>query len=83
MLRKLYIVIDCKDEAEKESVQNSLNVLSNSRVLDGSLIVNMFPLFLKNKNDLMELFNMIKTKGVGSLLSLKGGMMIKRLASKK
>lgn len=83
MLRKLYLVIDCKDDAEKEAVQNSLNSLSNSRVLDGGMIVRMFPLFMKNKDDLMELFNMIKTKGISSLLSIKGGMMIKRLASKK
>ena len=83
MLRKLYVVVDCKDDAEKDAVQNALNELSNSRVLSGSAIVNMFPLFMKNKNDLMELFNMIRTKGVGSLLSIKGGMLIKRLSSKK
>lgn len=83
MLRKLYVVVDCKDDTEKDAVQSALNELSNSRILSGSTIVNMFPLFMRNKNDLMELFNMIKTKGVSSLLSIKGGMLIKRLSSKK
>lgn len=83
MLRKLYVVVDCKDDTEKDAVQSALNELSNSRILSGSTIVNMFPLFMRNKNDLMELFNMIKTKGISSLLSIKGGMLIKRLSSKK
>lgn len=35
MLRKLYIVIDCDDEEQVQTIQQELNNFSNSRVLTG------------------------------------------------
>lgn len=77
-LRKLFIVLDCDDEAQKEAVQNALNDISNMRILKGADIIRMKPLFDKNRNELMQLFNMIKTGGAKSLLSIQGGMLLRK-----
>lgn len=79
-LRKLYIVLDCENDQEKEAVQQMLNELSNMRVTTGRQIVNMWPALQRNKQDLMTLFSMIRQGGVKSLLSVKGGILINKLA---
>ena len=43
MLRKLYIVIDCDDEEQVQTIQQELNNYSNSRVLTGKKIMSMLP----------------------------------------
>lgn len=78
-LRKLYVVIDCDDEEQKNAVQNALNELSNSRLLTSRNIISMYPFFSKHKNELFELFNMVKTGGIKSLLSVRGGTLINNL----
>lgn len=77
--RKLYIVVDCEDEEQKEAVQNALNELSNARVLTSRNIISMYPFFKKHQAELVELFNMIKVGGIKSLFSLRGGMLMNNL----
>lgn len=79
MLRKLYFVIDCDNDEQKESVQEVLNEISNTRAFTGRDIVGMKPAFEKNKGTLTEIFRMIQQGGVSSLFSIKGGMLLKRL----
>lgn len=45
-LRKLYIVIDCENDEQKEAVQTAFNELSNTRALTSRTIISMYP-FLK------------------------------------
>lgn len=78
-LRKLYIVVDCEDEEQKEAVQKAFNELSSTRALTSRTIISMYPFFQRNKSSLFELFNMIKEGGVKSLLSIKGGTLINNL----
>lgn len=81
-LRKLFIVIDCIDDVEKEALQNTCNEISNMRVLKGSDIVSMIPVFNRNKEDLLQLFQMVKQGGAKSLLSVKGASILAKLAKK-
>lgn len=79
MLRKIFLVVDCADENEKEAVQNVFNEISNLRAFNGSDVLRMKPAFDRNRNDLFSLFSMIKKGGVKSLFSLQGGMLLKKL----
>lgn len=78
-LRKLYIVVDCEDDEQKEAVQTAFNELSNTRALTSRSIISMYPFFQKNRDSLMELFRMIKEGGIKSLLSVRGGTLINNI----
>ncbi len=78
-LRKLYIAVDCEDDEQKNAVQTALNELSNTRVLTSRNIISMYPFFKKHQSELIELFGMIKTGGIKSLLSVRGGTLINNL----
>ena len=78
-LRKLYIVVDCENDEQKEAVQTAFNELSNTRALTSRTVISMYPFFKKHRDDLFELFNMVKTGGVKSLLSVRGGTLINNL----
>lgn len=76
MLRKVFIVIDFEDEQQVEDLQNELNELSNSRVLDGHKLRTMLPMFRKHKSALFELMQMIAKGGVKAVLSVRGAQLI-------
>ena len=78
-LRKLYIAIDCASEEERDAVQRVLEEVSNMRVLTGSSIVRMYPMFQQKRRELTELFRMIAEGGVKSLLSMRGAQIINKL----
>lgn len=46
-LRKLYIVVDCENDEQKEAVQTAFNELSNTRALTSRTVISMYP-FSKN-----------------------------------
>lgn len=78
-LRKLYIVVDCEDEEQKEAVQTALKELSGTYAITSRSIISMYPFFKKHRAELLELFGMIKTGGIKSLLSIRGGALINNL----
>lgn len=82
MLQKVFIVIDFDNDDQKRQVQAELNELSNSRVLTGAKLCSMLPLYRAKKKDFFEMFRMIATGGVKSLMSIKGAQLIKNLTSK-
>lgn len=79
-LRKIYIAVDCADDTEKDNVQNVFNEISNARIFSGRDVINMIPIFNNNRSDLLQLFRMIQEGGVKSLMSIKGGSLIAKLA---
>lgn len=81
-LRKLFIVVDCDSDAEKEMLQQTLNEVSNMRLFRAADVIRMRPIFQRNRDDLIKLFTMIKQGGVKSLLSIQGGMLLNRLKNK-
>ena len=81
-LRKIYIAVDCNNDTERDAVQALANELSNMRILNADSLLRMGPVFENNRAELTQLFSMITNGGVKSLLSLQGGLLLKRLASK-
>lgn len=83
-LRKIFLAVECADDNERDIVQSLANELSNSRILNARTLINMKPMFDKNRNELIQLFDMIsQNDGIGSILSVKGGMIISKLAKRK
>lgn len=82
-LRKIFLAVECADDNERGIVQSLANELSNSRILNARTLINMKPMFDKNRNELIQLFDMISQNGIGSILSVKGGMIISKLAKRK
>lgn len=82
-LRKIFLAVECADDNERDIVQSLANELSNSRILNARTLINMKPMFDKNRNELIQLFDMISKNGIGSILSVKGGMIISKLAKRK
>lgn len=82
MLRKLFIAIDCDDEAQVQTIQQELNELSNSRVLTGRKIMSMLPYYKSHRNTLNELFKLVSQGGVKAVLSMKGAQLMSKLTSK-
>lgn len=78
-LRKLYIVVDCEDEEQKNAVQTALNEISETRALTSRNIISMYPFFKRHRSELVELFCMVKDGGIKSLLSVRGGTLINNL----
>lgn len=82
MLRKLFIAIDCDDDAQVQAIQQELNELSNSRVLTGKKIMSMLPYYKSHRNTLNELFKLVSQGGVKAVLSMKGAQLMSKLTSK-
>lgn len=79
-LRKIYIAVDCEDDAQKEEVQKLLNELSCMRLFDGSKILSAWPVYKRYESEIMELFNMVSTGGMKSLMSLRGASLLSKFA---
>lgn len=67
-LRKLYIVIDCTDDAQKERVQHVLDEISNMRAFDGNDVIKMKPMFDKNKTVFTKIFRAISQGGTAGIM---------------
>lgn len=81
-LRKIYLAVECYDDIERDKVQELANEISNTRSLKAPSLLNMAPLYYSNREELTKLFSIISTKGVKGLLSIEGGLLLKKLASK-
>lgn len=82
MLRKLFIAIDCDDDAQVQAIQQELNELSNSRVLTGRKLMSMLPYYKSHRNTLNELFKLVSQGGIKGVLSVKGAQLMSKLTSK-
>lgn len=82
MLRKVFLVVECHDDQQKEVVQKALNDISNMRILNGDNIQSMYPFFKQHQNELVQLFDMIRRGGIKSLFSIQGGGLLAKLTKK-
>lgn len=67
-LRKLYFVVDCKDDAQKEQVQSILNQISETRAFTGSDVIKIKPMFEKNKGTFIQIFKAISNGGMSGIM---------------
>ena len=80
MLGKVYIVLDFDNEEQKQYVQKVLEDVSNMRIVSGRQIQQIYPFYQKHKGEINELFNMVSTGGVKSLMSMRGAGLIAKLS---
>lgn len=80
-LGKVFIVLDFDSEEQKAQVQEILKEISNERIITGRQVVSVAPIVRNNRRELAEIFNMVKTGGVKSLLSVRGGMLASNLGN--
>jgi hypothetical protein len=81
-LRKIYIAVDCADDAQKDAVQKIFNEVSNMRIFNGSQIQSFYPYVKAHQQDLFQLFSMVSKNGVKSLMSASGIAVVTRLAKR-
>lgn len=77
-LRKIYIAVDCEDDAQKEDVQKLLNELSCMRLFDGRKMLAAYPFYKRYEGEITELFNMVAAGGMKSLMSLRGASLLSK-----
>lgn len=82
-LRKIYLAIDCKDDAERNAVQTLANEISNMRALNGAQLISIAPTLYNNKDSLRRLFRLIATGGPKALLSMEGAKALMSLRNNK
>lgn len=80
--RKIYLAVDCTDDAQRDAVQKICNEISNMRVLDATRIQSMYPFFRQHQNELQQIFSLVKDKGVKGLISMQGANLLSRLTKK-
>ena len=80
MLRKIIIAVDCADDAERDRVQAIATEVSNMRILDGHMMVGIWPYVQAHKGDMQQLFSLISEGGIKALVSGKGVQLLMRFA---
>lgn len=81
-LRKIYIAVDCDDEAQRDRIQNIMNEVSGMGLLVGRQIEGMYPYFRSHHAELRQLFKLIANGGVKSIMSGQGIALITKLAKR-
>ena len=82
MLKKVFLVIECADEKQRDEAQLVLNELSNMRVIDAAKLVKAYPMFKQREAEIRQLFAIISQSGAKGLLSMQGAALITQLMRK-
>ena len=71
MLRKIYIAVECRDDAQKERVQKIAEEISQMRMFDGDALESIYPELKKRKQKISEMIHYIMVNGVQGVKSFK------------
>lgn len=82
MLRKLFIVIECDDDKQRDNVQAIFNELSNTRVLTADKILKAYPMYKAREADIRQLFAIVSNNGVKGLMSVQGATVLTNILRK-
>ena len=83
MLKKIFIVIDVTDEAQRDRVQLIANELSNMRALNGTQIENIYPLYRQYENDILQLFWNVSQNGFNTQTMMTIGKLASKMIRKR
>lgn len=83
MLKKIYLVIDVQDEAQRDRVQQIANELSNMRALNGTQIENIYPYYRQYENDIRQLFWNVSNNGFNTQTMMTIGKLASKMIRKK
>lgn len=78
-LRKIYIAVDCVDDAQKERVQAIANELSSMRLFDGPKMEAVYPFLNAKKGEIYEMIQYLQANGSSGVKSMKFIAMLSRL----
>ncbi|MEF9922992.1 MAG: hypothetical protein RR854_00260 [Muribaculaceae bacterium] len=78
-LKKLFIVLECANDQEEQAAQEVLKQISNMRIFDAKKMITYYPILKSRERSIRELFGLVSSGGVKSLLSMKGISLIKSL----
>jgi hypothetical protein len=82
MYKKIFLAVDCADDAQRDEVQRIMNEVSNMRLFNASQILSAYPYFRLHQGELSQLFTMVSRGGVKSLMSAGGISIITKLAKR-
>ena len=68
--RKIFIAVDCKNEAEVEAVQQFAKELSQALQLKSSDILRLAPAIRKNRDLLVHTIRTIATDGIKGVMKI-------------
>ena len=83
MLKKIYLVIDVLDEAQRDRVQQIANELSNMRALNGTQIENIYPYYRQYENDIRQLFWNVSHNGFNTQTMMTIGKLASKMIRKR
>ena len=83
MLKKIYLVIDVQDEAQRDRVQQIANELSNMRALNGTQIENIYPLYRQYENHIRQLFWNVSHNGFNTQTMMTIGKLASKMIRKR
>lgn len=83
MLKKIFLVIDVQDEAQRDRVQQIANELSNTRVLNGTQIENIYPLYRQYESDIRQLFWSVSHNGFNTQTMVSIGKLASKMIRKR
>ena len=82
MLKKVFLAIECADEAQRDELQPILNEISTMRVITAEQILKVWPMIKARQGEIRNLFSLVSNNGVKSLMSVQGASLITQLMRK-
>lgn len=82
MLKKVFLAIECADEAQRDELQPILNEISTMRVITAEQILKVWPMIKARQGEIRNLFSLVSNNGVKGLMSVQGASLITQLMRK-
>lgn len=82
MLKKVFLAIECADEAQRDELQPILNEISTMRVITAEQILKAWPMIKARQGEIRNLFSLVSNNGVKGLMSVQGASLITQLMRK-
>lgn len=83
MLKKIFLVIDVTDEAQRDRVQQIANEVSNMRPFNGTQVENIYPFYRQYESDIRQLFYNVSHNGFNTQTMMSIGKLASKMIRKK
>lgn len=83
MLKKIFLVINVTDDAQRDRIQQIANELSNMRPFNGTQVENIYPFYRQYENDIRQLFRSVSQNGFNAQTMVTVGKLASKMIRKK
>lgn len=83
MLKKIYLVIDVEDEAQRGRIQKIAEEISNMRPFNGTQVENIYPFYRQYENDIRQLFYTVSRNGFNTQTMMTVGKLASKIIRKR